>query len=414
MNRIKVRYPANLAELGAILLDEDMTSAGIPYGNEVRYVNKAGDFPAAVAGVRTLLDNVTYKVRAHVDMGTDRFVGGVNTVILGESSENCSITSDLAPGVALITSEYSLPIRHISFEVTGGGKVFDLAGDGVNNAYDWFGVNFLGGNVGTIGSCSNFVVQSMAILAADSGFEFTGNHGTISFRDLFSLSNGYSLKIASGATVSRRFRVLDSSIIANGSAEGINVDVAATIPTESYILDRVNFSGSSASANRIVGVQHTDNKALFERCTGISNSAKIGAYSMNANATATTIAAPSTYYKIAGTTTADANNQKFTHSNNRLTYVGKLSQVFELTAMANVTGTNNHEIGIRFYKNGQAVGGYEGKSTLSSSGRAENVSVRAIVPLQENDYIELFIENYTAGANATVTDMFVSVKVLFA
>src|SRR5574343_247173 len=77
----------------------------------IRFINSAEDFPEAVNGVITLEDNKTYFICGNIDLEGDRILCGQNTTILGGSSESCSLSSTGLSGTALITSEWSLPIR---------------------------------------------------------------------------------------------------------------------------------------------------------------------------------------------------------------------------------------------------------------------------------------------------------------
>jgi hypothetical protein len=231
----------------------------IASGNIV-FVASKSDLPTAVSGVITLASNITYFITAIVDLTGDRLVASQNTVILGASSENCYLKSTgLNSSTALITGNYSLPIRNISFT---HGKVFDLDGDGVTTALDWFGINFVDcQTVGTIKDYSNFVMGDSAFLNS-SGMTFDGTIGTIAFGNcLFDTSTiGTAIILPSTLTVSRRFRIIYSSFVTLSGETSINVSTSATISDERYILDTVNFSGGGTY---ISGVTQTSNKTLF-------------------------------------------------------------------------------------------------------------------------------------------------------
>ena len=82
---------------------------------EVVFVSAPSQLPAAVAGVITLLADTTYYFTTSIDLTGDRLVGADNTCLLGASSENATITSTgLGVSVALFTTDYTTPIRHIS------------------------------------------------------------------------------------------------------------------------------------------------------------------------------------------------------------------------------------------------------------------------------------------------------------
>ena len=130
------------------------------------------------------------------------------------------------------------------------------------------------------------------------------------------------------------------------------------------------------------------------------------------NATATTISASATPTKVLGTTIANAINQKFSHSNNRLTYTGGLLRDFQVSVTTSLTSGNNNVIGVYVAKNGAIITESEMYGTTSSSGRAESISCQTILEMQENDYIEIWVENNTATQDITVEYMNVIIKSL--
>ena len=82
----------------------------------VKFISEKADLPTAVGGIITLLPNVTYYFTDSVDLTGDRLVCSANTCILGASSENAFITSTgLGVGIPLLYSEYTLPVRHVTF-----------------------------------------------------------------------------------------------------------------------------------------------------------------------------------------------------------------------------------------------------------------------------------------------------------
>lgn len=386
------------------------TAMGGSIANTLKFVSKKSDFPIPISGVITLEDNVTYYVTAIVDLLGDRIIAGQNSVILGASSENCYLKSTgLNSSTALITGNYSLPIRNISFT---HGKVFDLDGDGVTTALDWFGVNFVDcTTVGTIKDYSNFVMGDSSMLNS-SGLTFDGTIGTIAFGNcLFDCSTGgTAITLPSTLTISRRLRIIYSSFITLSGETSINVNSSATIPVEGYILDTVNFAGGGTYNS---GVQYNDNKALFINCKGVNNSDSIANYHMGYNATPTDIVTLEVPVKINGVTTANSINQKFTHSNNRATYIGAINRSFKITATLSVTSTSsNDQIGFYVAKNGSIITESEMYVTTNSNSRAESVTIQTITNLVTNDYIEIWVENDTDSSDVVITFMNVIIEAL--
>ena len=365
-------------------------------------VNDLSDLPTQVSGVITLAAGYTYLILKHLDLLGNRIVCGQDTVIVGWSSENCSITStglsSLAP---LITSVYSLPIRNISFT---HDLVFNLQGDGTTTALDWFGVNLLNcASGGTIKNYTNFVAGDSALLNS-GGFTFDGTIGTIAFSNcLFDLApTKTAINVLSTCTITRRLRIIYSSFVVLSGETGVNFSTSATVSSERYILDTVNFSGGGTYTT---GVAYTDNKALFANCVGINNTSTRGFMYMLNNTTDTNIGGGSAnvWIKASGTTIAGTNS-KFTHTTNRLTYNGAFVGSFLVTLNATVrSGGTNQSISIGVAKNGTIISESEGIIRTGTSNTEHGGSTQAVLEMTSTDYIELFVRN-TSTTDVRVTD----------
>jgi hypothetical protein len=390
------------------LVGGDITIAS----GDIVFVNDKTDLPTAVSNVITLGDNVTYYFTTTVDLTGDRLVGGENTVILGSSSENSRIKSTgLGVGVPLLYTEWTTPIRHVTFQdVDTALHIVGTVNPPV--ALDWTGVNYLNvPNIGLIDTCDNWIYSKGAILNSQN-LQFSGTVGTVGVDNSIFVGTGSSgniLDILSTCTITRRFRLIYSSMVVFGATVGINVDASATIPTEGYILDTINFS---AGGTYLSGVSYTDNKTRFVNSKGIENTAEIGNLYMLNNATATVISGSGVPTKVLGTTTPNAINQKFSHSDNRLTYTGGLIRDFQVSVTTSLTSGNNNVIGVYVAKNGTILTESEMYGTTSSAGRAESISCQTILEMEENDYIEIWVENNTATQNITVEYMNVIIKSL--
>lgn len=371
-------------------------------------VNDLTDLPSAVSGVITLTGGYTYLFLKHIDLLGSRLVCGQDTVIVGWSSENCSISSTgLSASTALVTSVYSLPIRNISFT---HDLVFDLQGDGTTTALDWFGVNLLNcASGGTIKNYTNFVAGDSALLNS-GGFIFDGTIGTIAFSNcLFdTASTKTAITVLSTCTVSRRLRIIYSSFVTLSGETGVNFNSSATVSDERYILDTVNFSGGGTY---ISGLDHTSNKSLFSNCVGITNTSTRGFMYMVNNGTDTTIGLPNVnvWVKAAGTTTAGTNNSKFTHTSNRLTYNGAFSNSFLINVNASVrSGSTSQVISIGIAKNGTIIAESEMTIRTDIANQEYPGSTLAQVEMVATDYVELFVKN-TSSSNMRVSDFNISV-----
>lgn len=368
------------------------------------FVADINDFPTPVNSVITLQDDVTYFITNTIDLNGNRLVGGSNTTILGASSEVSILTSTgLGSGIALFTSNYTTPIRHISFNNVDTALFID--GNGNSAALDWTGVNFVNvPNVGIVKNFTNLILNKCAFLNS-KGLTLDGTFDTFAAETSLFSGDGFSgniITIPSTATVTRRIRIIYSSIIAFGSTIGLNVSETASILNETYILDTVNFSGGGTY---LAGLQYTDNKAFFLNCKGINNSSEISQYYMNGNATTTVISAINTPVKVLGTTTNGPITQKFVNTDNRATYVGSLTRLFKVTSTLSAESGNNNQVGVYIAKNGTVLDESEVYGTTGGNGRYENIVVQTLVELQTNDYIEIYVENSTGVNNILVTDL---------
>jgi hypothetical protein len=377
---------------------------------EFVFVNSKSDLPTAVSGVITLVNNYTYFLTKTIDLTGDRIVSGINTTIIGGSSENCGlISTGLSASTALISSNYSLPMRNI-YITHGTALNLDATGN-ATAALDWFGVNFVNcAIVGTIKTYSNFIMSDCALLNS-ANMTFDGSIGTVGFvNSLFSgIAAQTTLNFPATLTITRRIRAIYSSFIAFGGATAINVSTSAVIPVEGYILDTINFSGG---ATYTAGVQYNDNKALFSNCKGVNNSTEIAQMFFTNNATQNPIATQNTFEKILGTTTASAINEKFTHANNQLTYTGAITRSFAITASCSAASitTANAVITVRIAKNGTTLAESEAQATTSATNRNENFFCQTIVQLAQNDFIEIFIANNTSALNLLASELNVVIR----
>jgi hypothetical protein len=397
---------------GLVVYDTDINS--LCQNDGVRWITLAvggaglvfvfvkSDLPTPSGGIITLLANTTYFINGTIDLTGDRIVCGANTTIIGGSSENCRIKSTGLVS-ALITSVYSFPLRNITLEAS---LVLNLDGDGTTTALDWFGVNFTDcAVIGTVKDYTNFIMSDCAFLNS-GGMTIDGTLGSAAFaQSLFDCNSGNTAFILpSTLTITRRFKIKDSSFVVLSGETGINVDAGASIPTESYILGDVNFSGGGTY---LTGVTHTSNDALFTNCTGITNTAVNGQLYMQANATATTVSATNTFYKVLGTTTASADNSKFTHANNRLTCDAVISRKYLIHCDLSFSSTSTNVCEFGFYDSQLSAvrTPSKTKSTANSAGRAENISFGCVVTMVAGDYIEIHCANTSAVNDITVDQL---------
>ena len=381
------------------------------------FVNDKSDLPAASSFVITLLDNYTYFFTTVVDLKGDRIQCGQNTTILGASSENCRIISiGLSALSPLISSIYSLPMRNITIE---HATALNLDGDNTvgvtgTTAIDWFGVNFTDcATVGTIKDYTNVIMTDCAFLNS-ANLTFDGAIGSVGIST--SLFDGRSTSstaftLAATLTITRRFRIIYSSFVTDSGQTSINVNAAAVIPNDGYILTYSNFGGGSTT--HLTGVTQSSLKTLFINNVGVTNTSNIGHYYMQNNATTTTIAVSGTFVKANGTTIIGiGNSPKWTMPvNNRLTYGGSVATEFIFTVVGTISCSTVHTLGVGISQNG-VTPAVESRVSV----RVPTVSqpfafkLQDVVQVSSTNFFEVWVTNETGTTAVILSDVNVTIE----
>ena len=375
-----------------------------------KFISTKSDLPNAVGGRIDLEANTTYFFTDVVDLTGDRLLCGENTTLLGGSSENCRIKSTGLVGTALITSNYSLPIRNITIEAN---VALNLDGDGTTTALDWFGVNFTDcATIGTIKDYSNFIMQDSAFLNSGN-LTFDGTIGTIGATQcLFNCNTGGTCFIlAPTLTVTRRFRIVYSSFVVLAGEKGIDTTPAPTIPDDGFILNYCNFSGGGTYLD---GFDYTSVKSLFINNVGIVNTSNVGHNYMINNTTNTTIGVPNVnvWVKAAGATTVGVGNSpKWTQPvDNRLLYGGIISTEFIYNAVGTIQSSSpNQIISVAVAVNGTVQAESEVSARTSTSNQPFPFALQDVLQLVTGDYVEIFVRN-SQSTNVRVGDLNVIIQ----
>lgn len=116
--------------------------------------------------------------------------------------------------------------------------------------------------------------------------------------------------------------------------------------------------------------------------------------------------------------TAAGDLNKFTHTNNRLTYTGTVTKKFKIdcnTVIGYSTGAATTNASIVLYKNGSITVGNQiytqmtRATTTNPLDIVRSLSTSAIITLEQNDYVELYIANNSSLDNLICQSMNMSV-----
>jgi hypothetical protein len=404
------------------------SSAGISSGVPENwiFVKTKWDLPRPESGVHYLKDNATYVFIKTVDLEGGRIVAGQNTALIGGSSEGCRLTSSGLSGQALITSQWSLPMRNITIQDVP--IAISLNATGVAGAdLDWFGVDFRNcTSCGTISNYSNFIASDCDWIETGA-LNFGGINGTVVFSQCLFVTKPFStsLVVPTGTTINKLKIIYSTFVVPTGST-GINVYDTATIYDDSYIMDTVAFSG--ASSTYTTGVSFSDNKSRWTNCTGVKNSLSVGNMYVIDNTVPTIMSlANSKYFMLSdpNVTNISAIEQRFTYiqpiitpgseAPPQLRYDGSITRVFKVQASITLEATQNDIIEIflaKAPKDGAAFANPgidlipESEVLIVGAGtKPESSFVQCLVELSESNAVYVVLRNISAAKNVIVRYM---------
>lgn len=392
----------NVIETKTIIVNTGARGPAGPSPANLIFVDSLLDLPPAVAGVRSIPSGTVLFLTVPIDLAGDRIVAEGVMGLFGSSSETAKLSSTGLIDTPLITSNYSLPMQDIAIECD---YAVELDGQGTA-ALDWRAVNFLNTRkVGNIRNQSNFIMTDSAFLSS-SGLVFGGTVGTIGFDGCLFVGRDSlaTISVEPDAVITRRFRVIYSSVVSLSGGVAIHFPDTVTIPTEGYILDSVNFSGPG---NYLSGVLDDSNSTLFSNCTGIENTKVAGQMYARDNSTPTAMVGVGTYVKLNIPMLPSDENQKYSVTANRLTCEAVIPRRYLVQVTASFTSGNNNiiELGIYDSKLGAVREPSKTKSTANAGGRAENIALHCVVTHSQGDYLELWGTNLSGTTAITPTDV---------
>jgi hypothetical protein len=229
------------------------------------------------------------------------------------------------------------------------------------------------------------VTGTIAPLGGISGVEVLDVQGTVNYIRNIEAGAGINvaLNVGDGITVEHNFLV-------DGTGETILLNPTNSQPT--FV--------SLVAGN---GVTLTSINDTIEIEADEANPTNYGLVSMQGNTTDTVIAVAGTPVLVAGTWTAQEQENFTASTAGRLTYTGALPRTFMIDAVvsADTASGNNKVTALYIAKNGAAIAGSKVSVDLSN-GVEKVITTFWTVELSTNQYVELFIANDTDGVDILV------------
>jgi hypothetical protein len=373
--------------------------SAVPASTKTVIVNSISDFPAAVAGVITLAGDTEYAVRNDITTA-NRFVLGSGTVLSG--SDNLVISlSYTGSGTMFTSASKSWTVTDITLNCTSG-TLLSFAGTGA----EILQLKDTVINVDTLGTISDFAgihFEDNQITIATNGLVFSGTNGVILVdSSLATIAAGtfFDLVAATftGFSITDGFYTLNgTSVFLDGAASSANI-ASGGLGT----VHNCRFFGAGTPLQTIGA---NDIRWGFFINDKIFDTHQDCLMSQVGNLTETVITVVSTPVKLAGTWTAEHEDQFTGDATGKMTYNGIKDINFDITmsfSAAPVSGTNK---AINFYPalNGAVISNAEAFNNISSTDPSRTTVIWRTV-LSTGDYIEAFAENDTDTINIIVTD----------
>lgn len=381
---------------GSLYVNGKLLDSPSNYG--VTYVRSLSDLPTPVNSIITLSASQSYLITNRIDLSGNRIVTQLPTSIYGINSDISRITSTgLNPDMPLLSTTNDVFLRDLTFQ----NNATMLALESATLSNNAFLNRCIFRNCSSLGLIKNYDTSLFDTIFCYNvgGMKFDGTMATVTFFQsiISTYPNTTGVTLLSTAFIGRKFRLSFMSFVNSDSTSiGINVLSGATIPAEGFILEAITFSPSGTA---VLGISSSDNRAEIINCTNIKNSSSVAQLFMSANSVPTTIPNTTSFFKMSGTSLAGPLLEKFSISNNRITYTGTLERGFLVTAAATVTSSGGNDLIVAVGKNGVVENFSWGGVTAAGGGAFVGVTSQVFISLKQNDFLEFFVRN-TSGNNA--------------
>lgn len=368
-------------------------------------VRKLGDFPAPINGVINL-ESAVYRLDVAPggaivspypfvlpDNGVTRIEGDeAAKSVLQYSGEGTMFSSDSLGTLSLKELVVSCP----------NGKMFDVTGaDSLSALYFDAVIAFDVNNFGDVSSVGTMSLVNISFVGIGAGF---------ALEDI-NVFSSHLLQHSDGKNVS-------GSLFSFGSGEFGRIGVSQSafiLDSNEYIFNfsqlatfgEVLVSGSTCNDYHKVyedeSLTHKETGFYFSGNEGVPNSQKRASFYMTGNTTYTSLTQGS-WAKVSGATTAGDDIEKFSASNNRVTYLN--SHFFgDVNIAVSATSNNATDKVCKFavFKNGALVPGSVSERSINNKTGA--IPVQASLSLEKDDYVELWMMNETSDVDILATNI---------
>ncbi len=367
------------------------------------YVDSLSNLPLPSGGAITLDATKLYIFTGFVNISPN-YLNLNGASLRGMDPARDGIMSTVAGGI-LRSNNVSVFMEHIAIiPLSAATKAYDFAdatGTKFCNLFTGCSVVEVGVPSLGVGQISGFnaITLSYNYWNCKDGLKVTGNVGKFcsSYNFITNIASGTGIEFLAGLTVNDID--LSNNYFEYNGQTGIKINTGATIDRGRMTTNMFRGVGTYLTGFN----SYTPGWQMISN-TNIPNSRAFCFEYMNNNSTATSLPVVGTYYKINGTTTI-SKQQKFTGTNNRLTYNGKELITSKIIAVIGAKApSNNADFTIAIAKNGVIIPFPNGSMSPTTNNQSFQITLITEMDLQTNDYIEIFIRTNNGNTNTLIVE----------
>ncbi|HUQ97410.1 MAG TPA: hypothetical protein VM010_07070, partial [Chitinophagaceae bacterium] len=324
----------------------------VGYGDSsVKVVRSLADLPAPVSGEILLDSTKTYKFSGLVNISPN-YLNTNGAALVGTNAIRDGVLSTVSGGILRSTDKHVFIEKLLIVPYAAATKAFDFSDpSGQHSCNLLTGINIKDAAVASagVGQVSGFraVIILQNYWNTAGGIKVTGKMGRFicGFTLIGNITNGAGIEFLSGLTIDD-IDLSNNHFVYTGQT-GVKVATGAVIDRGRMTTNI--FRGVTLFLD---GFDSYSPAWEMQQNTSIPNSKAFAYAYMNDNLMATSLPATSTYYKIAGTSTA-ISAKRFTHTDNRFTYFGRRPVVARMfVVVGGKAPTNSVDFTIAIAKNG--------------------------------------------------------------
>ena len=367
------------------------------------YVNSLSDLPAPSGSVITLNASKMYIFSGFVNISPN-YLNLNGAGLRGTDPAKDGIMSSVAGGV-LRSTGVSVFIENLAvIPLSGSTKGYDFAdvtGTKFCNLFSGCSVIEIGISSAGVGQISGFmaITTNKNYWNCKDGIKITGNVGKFAsaYNFITGITAGSGIEFLSGLTIDD-IDLSNNYFIYTGQT-GVKVNAGAVIGR-----GRMTTNMYRGVTTYLSGFNSYTPEWEMRQNTYIPNSRAFSSLYMNDNATPTSLPVSSTYYKIAGTSVTSA-QQRFTGSDNRLTYTGKegITSKILITIGAKAPA-NNVDFSIAVAKNGIVIPTPNGSMAASAINQSFQLTLATEADIVQGDYLEVFIRKNNGNTSDLIVE----------